>query len=827
MLGAADETELLHEICRIAVDEAGYRLAWVGYAEDDPERTVRPVAEVGYDAGYVASIMITWADTRLGRGPTGTAIRTGRPSVGRSFFADPELAPWRDEATRHGYASSVALPLRADDRTFGAISIYATMPDAFSPDDIELLAGLAADLAFGITTLRTRIAAEEGLRVSERNLAEAQRIAHIGSWEWDTATGAALRSAETYRIFGIEAAAVAATNAAIHASIHPEDRAKVDAAERAAIAGTAEYDVEFRILRPDGVVRIVHERGEVLRDEERASVRLVGTIEDVTDRVRSREERAQLVAAVEQAADMIWTSDAELTVTYVNRSFSRAYGYAASEIVGRHARMLQSGWHEPGFFREILAWVASGRTWSGPVVNRRKDGSQLQVVSVISGIRDASGVLVGFLQSERDITRERQLESALERDAREREMIEAAMAQIDPDDTPEEIAAAACVQIIRLPGIELAWAMGVGPNHGRILAAAGRVSIGLAAGNIVPGARALEVRARAVSGLWSEKWQARPEDGAYGQAISASGLHTAVFVPLKGPQGVIGALAFGVHDQVNAERILERLPALATFGSIVGALVAPGIATRHREDDARVSVYGILDGSAFTPFFQPIVDLHTWEVVGYEALCRFDNGIPPDIVFRMAVLAGLGIELEVATMRAALEAAVILPAGAYLSLNASPELIGSGELPALLGACQRALVLEVTEHVLVDDYTALRERLSAIGVKVRLAVDDAGAGYASLRHILELAPDFVKLDIGLIRGIDADPARQALLAGMGYFAVKRKLRLIAEGIETTAELKALQALAIGYGQGYLLGRPADGRGPGPWPSKIDLPASRP
>ena len=104
-----------------------------------------------------------------------------------------------------------------------------------------------------------------------------------------------------------------------------------------------------------------------------------------------------------------------------------------------------------------------------------------------------------------------------------------------------------------------------------------------------------------------------------------------------------------------------------------------------------------------------------------------------------------------------------------------------------------------------------------------MAVDDAGAGYASLRHILELKPDFVKLDLGLVRGINRDQARQALIAGIGYFAVKRKVRLIAEGIETPAELKTLLGLGISHGQGYLLGRPQDGRGPGPWPVTILLP----
>ena len=124
---------------------------------------------------------------------------------------------------------------------------------------------------------------------------------------------------------------------------------------------------------------------------------------------------------------------------------------------------------------------------------------------------------------------------------------------------------------------------------------------------------------------------------------------------------------------------------------------------------------------------------------------------------------------------------------------------------------------------MIDDYVALLAELATLGPTVRLAVDDAGAGYASFRHILELAPYVVKLDIGLIRGIDGDPARQALLAGMAYFAVKRKLGLIAEGIETAAELNALRGLAIRYGQGYLLGRPQDGRRPGPWPTTIALP----
>jgi EAL domain-containing protein (putative c-di-GMP-specific phosphodiesterase class I) len=140
----------------------------------------------------------------------------------------------------------------------------------------------------------------------------------------------------------------------------------------------------------------------------------------------------------------------------------------------------------------------------------------------------------------------------------------------------------------------------------------------------------------------------------------------------------------------------------------------------------------------------------------------------------------------------------------------------------LLAGVSRPIVIEITEHVAIDDYTTLRAELRELGPAVRLAVDDAGAGYASFRHILELAPDFVKLDIGLIRRIDGDPARQALIAGMAYFAAKRRIRLIAEGIETGAELQTLRSLAIPYGQGYLLGRPQDGRSARTWPTEVAL-----
>lgn len=123
LIRAVDETSLLHEVCRLVVEDGGYRLAWVGYAEVDGGRVVKPVAQCGFEAGYLDTVFITWDETETGRGPTGTAIRTGKPTRARNILNDPDYGPWREQAVKRGYASGLALPLIADSQTLGALNI--------------------------------------------------------------------------------------------------------------------------------------------------------------------------------------------------------------------------------------------------------------------------------------------------------------------------------------------------------------------------------------------------------------------------------------------------------------------------------------------------------------------------------------------------------------------------------------------------------------------------------------------------------------------------------------------------------------------------------
>src|SRR5665213_3295268 len=218
------------------------------------------------------------------------------------------------------------------------------------------------------------------------------------------------------------------------------------------------------------------------------------------------------------------------------------------------------------------------------------------------------------------------------------------------------------------------------------------------------------------------------------------------------------------------------------------------------------------DPSALTIAFQPIVDLATDSVFGYEALARFDASPyrPPDVWFREAHEHHLGIELELLAVTRALAQLPNLPEDASLTINVGPEAAMSREfIKALLDAPHRRVVIELTEHTLFDDYPGLIAALQALRLLgVRLAIDDTGNGYSSLSHILKLAPDFIKLDRDLVSGIDIDPVRRVLAACLVTFANNTGATIIAEGVETREELSVLRDLGIDYAQGYLLGRPA-------------------
>jgi len=229
----------------------------------------------------------------------------------------------------------------------------------------------------------------------------------------------------------------------------------------------------------------------------------------------------------------------------------------------------------------------------------------------------------------------------------------------------------------------------------------------------------------------------------------------------------------------------------------------------HRQQLDRIRAV-LLDNSIRT-VFQPIADLSTGQVMGFEALARFQTEPQraPDVWFAEAQGVGLGTQLELVAVRAAAKWFDHLPGSTYLSINVSPTTALSQHFEKAIGDVDLSrIVVEVTEHAPVGDYDALADALRRLRSQgARLAVDDAGSGFASLRHILRLAPDIIKLDRALTEDIDQDEAREALAAAFIVFAERIGSAVIAEGIEREAELLTLRSLGVPYGQGYFLARP--------------------
>jgi EAL domain-containing protein (putative c-di-GMP-specific phosphodiesterase class I) len=431
----------------------------------------------------------------------------------------------------------------------------------------------------------------------------------------------------------------------------------------------------------------------------------------------------------------------------------------------------------------------------------------LQVDPIAVGT--AAVVLLAVIRQWIFQSRERATSARLTTEISERAATTVSLARLDAAPTIEATADRICSEALRIDGIDTVVLFAFSPIGVVPIARSGEHCRPLVVGQPIPDDYGGELMEHAAFGLWLESWTSRTPHDDFDRSAIAAGLRAEALAPLIWNDEPIGLLSVGATSAAHERRLADRLATLTEFSVMSAAVLGPMLSERWQRDRTRADIQGVIAAHAFTPVFQPIVDLATREFVGYEALTRFNDGTRPDLRFLEADKVDMMVQLEMATLNAQVEQAKQLPEGAFLSLNVSPTLATClTPLLDVMAAADRALVLEVTEHVEIDDYPRLMAALNQVRPHAMLAVDDAGAGYAGLRHILELRPEFVKLDISLVRNIDSDPARQAMVSGMARFAESVGCALIAEGIETENELTAVRLLKVGFGQGYFLSRPA-------------------
>lgn len=377
-------------------------------------------------------------------------------------------------------------------------------------------------------------------------------------------------------------------------------------------------------------------------------------------------------------------------------------------------------------------------------------------------------------------TRERELSSTAAR-AERRAMISQALIDVPADAELDEQLAALTALLRRIPGVQK-MPLGVWVFLGNgVVGDFGLTGTGTSAYDY----DTLRERAEG-SAVW----------------IEGRGNYTAVLMRLGDAHDPDGVIEVPI-DLSDASRIQAELQDLAV--QITSRL--RGALTRARQHwSERLPIMQVLETGALSVVFQPMLSLARQTVFCYEGLSRFEEGVSPEDRFREAARLGLSAELELLAASRIVQEARHLPIGAAVSINVSPETVLRAELANVLRPARRQVYLEVTEHEPIDDYEAFLHAVDRLP-HVRLMIDDAGSGYATLRHVLELHPRFVKLDRSWVHAIHEDHPRQVLVRGLRTLTDKIGASLIAEGVERPAEANALRLLGVQYGQGHLFARP--------------------
>jgi PAS domain S-box-containing protein len=586
------------------------------------------------------------------------------------------------------------------------------------------------------------------------------------------------------------------------ADLIPRQERRFQLARISAVDGRSSTFGLSSLLGKDGSITPIEVREQRMEDGS-----IVGIIRPAGARQQAESYLRQMLGGIELLA---LTLDLQGRIAYANPALAAGGGWSTEELIGRAAtEVISLGANlTDQEWSERLTAATLDKPLAAELVT--KAGSRYPITLSASSLRDG-GRATGMALLGQDVSDEHSSLVALQGQLREREEVSTALGRLQRGETIADTAAAICRELRGLSGVDISCLILFDSQDGAtVIAYESNQAIAFAGGTRLPASRATYLMNRARVGPWSEPWQARGEDGAWGEMLAAARVTNASYAPIRHGDDILGLLVVVSIGDADPDPAAEavRLPMIAEFGAAASALLAKQLWADRTQEDLRRQLLNTIDSHAWHPVFQPIVDLADGEVVGYEALTRFADGEPPDRRFATAWTVGLGWELELATIKAALLASRQLPPGRWLDLNVSPRLLAdAGRLRRALRSTTRPLVVEVTEHDVITDYPAARAALAELG-HVRTAVDDAGSGTANFAHVIDLKADFIKLDIGLVRGIDRDLGRQAMVVAMRHFGQATGCRLIAEGVETKAEADMVKALGADMGQGFWYARPA-------------------
>lgn len=702
---------------------------------------------------------------------------------------------------------------RRDASTFPAeVTIRTT-----GVDDHQLSVAIVRDL-----TEQLRVEGE--LRRTTERLAQAQRLARLGSWEWDIPTNTVTWSDELFRIYGLDPGSIVPSYEGFLERVHSDDRASVDARNRKAFADQQPFNDIKRCLRTDGSVFLMRTQGEVIADEQGATLRMLGVCEDVTAEKRAERATAELAALVECSADAIITRTPEGTITRWNPGATDLYGWQPDEMIGRPITALIPDELLPEY-EEKVARLARGEAVEHFETRRlRKDGLSIDVSLALTAVRDADGRLLTISAIGRDITEGKRLEAELQRLAdhdpltglinRRRfveELSEAAavapgnggagaVLMLDLDNfkwVNDAFGHRAGDELLRSVGALLGRQLG----DGEVLARLGGDEFAL----LLPHAGASNAALMAIRLLESLRGHVLPIDGR----------------PI-GVTASIGIASFG-HEGVSGEELLadaDRAMYLAKDGGRDRAIPVAATDRKLRAETRLGWEYRIreaLERDLFTLHCQPIMDLRTDEISQYELLLRMvgpdGEPIAPGAFLGVAERLGLIHAIDRWVVAEALRMLAERPDLRFevnlsaLSLDDHQllDVIRDGLIRAGVDAGQ--LIFEVTETSAIgstDVAPRFARALHELGCG--FAIDDFGTGFGSFHYLKHLPAEYLKIDGDFVRE-PRTATDELVIESIVHIASGLDKETIGEFVEDAETLAMLREVGVDFAQGYHVGEP--------------------
>lgn len=671
--------------------------------------------------------------------------------------------------------------------------------------------------------------AELELRQSRESLAEAQRIAGLGSWDWDIARGSLRWSDEFYRIFGLSRERFGGTHGAFLEAVHPADRARVEQAVNDALTASKPYDIEHRIVRSDGTERVLRERGEVTFDADGRAVRMVGTGQDVTEQKRVELRLRQAARVFENTSEGVVITDPDQRIVAVNQAFTRITGYSEEEVWGCQPNILRSGRHGDDYYRQMWKAILACGRWQGEIWNRRKDGTEYPEWLNISEVRDDAGTITNYIGVFSDITSIKEAQDRLEYTAHHDALTGLPNRLLFRDRMEQALA------VSRRLGTSVALLF-VDLDRFKVI----NDTLGHEAGDLL-----LQEVARRLVGCMREedavartggdefvviqKGLAHPEDAAL--------LATRILEEAGRPFSLAGheivtSLSIGIslcpQDGDDAGALLKNADAAMYRAKEKGRngyqyysneMTAAGVERLQLESDLRLA----LQRDELRVHYQPQVDLATGRIVGAEALVRWQHAtrgmVPPAVFIPMAEDSGMiGRIGEWVLNTACRDARAWQLQGLpplRVAVNVSGRQLAHDDVAERVAVALRSagldatwLEVEVTESVVMQDAARAISTLNTLKeMGVALAIDDFGTGYSSLSYLKRFPIDKLKIDKSFVDGMVEDPGDAAIAIAIIAMAHSLRHTVIAEGVETEAQVDFLRVQGCDEAQGYYFCRP--------------------